>query len=308
MVEIVIPRRITHALGRVPVNTGSGYLFDRPCPISPQPMSLQEARAVSGDFRVALDFLDHPKTVRLKAAVGAEGIFCLMRLWAFAGNYRPRGILTGMNPDDIALAAKWPGDPDEFVCALVTSKFLDRIRNGGYQLHNWKIRQGYLYHKPERRQKAQKAAKAKHAKADNDLRSAQDKSKHAPLPTPTPLPSPSPSPKIQTPPSAPVTTKKKKETDPRIKVFIDYWYQDYGKVFPGEKYVVQGGKDAAAVKRLLGSASLEEARAAATWFLRLESNDWLGQLGKEINLFAMKYNEIRQRMLAEKGRYARPPA
>ena len=82
---------------------------------------------MSGDFRVALDFLDHPKTVRLKAAVGAEGIFCLMRLWAFAGNYRPRGILTGMNPDDIALAAKWPGDPDEFVCALVTSKVLDRI-------------------------------------------------------------------------------------------------------------------------------------------------------------------------------------
>ena len=109
------------------------------------------------------------------------------------------------------------------------------------------------------------------------------------------------------PPSAPLAPKKKKEADPRIKVFIDYWFQDYGKVFPGEKYVVQGGKDAAAVKRLLGTAPLEDIEKAASWFLRLESNDWLGQLGKEISLFVMKYNEIRQRILSEKNQYARPP-
>jgi len=109
------------------------------------------------------------------------------------------------------------------------------------------------------------------------------------------------------PPSALATPKEKKKTDARIKVFIDYWFQDYAKVFPGEKYVVQGGKDAAAVKRLLGSASLDEINKAASWFLRLESNDWLGQLGKEINLFVMKYNEIRQRILSERNQYLRPP-
>ena len=113
--------------------------------------------------------------------------------------------------------------------------------------------------------------------------------------------------KDNTAPSAPISQKTKKKTDPRIKLLIDYWFQDYGRVFPGEKYVVQGGKDAAAVKRLLGTAPLEDMQAAASWFLRLESNDWLGQLGKEISLFVMKYNEIRQRMLAEKGRYERPP-
>jgi len=90
--------------------------------------------------------------------------------------------------------------------------------------------------------------------------------------------------------------KEKKETDPRIKLFIDYWFEDYGKVFPGEKYIVLGGKDASAVKRLLGTVSLEDMQKTASWYLRLESDDWLGKLGKEINLFVMKYNEIRQRM------------
>ena len=107
--------------------------------------------------------------------------------------------------------------------------------------------------------------------------------------------------------SAPLAPKKKKDTDPRIKLFIDYWFQDYGKVFPGEKYVVQGGKDASAVKRLLGTAPLEDMQAAASWFLRFESSDFLGQLAKEISLFVMKYNEIRQRVLSEKNQYARPP-
>jgi len=97
--------------------------------------------------------------------------------------------------------------------------------------------------------------------------------------------------------------KEKKETDPRIKVFIDYWFEDYGKIFPGEKYVVQGSKEAMAVKRLLGSASLEDMKSAASWFLRLKADsdrDFLGNLSKEICLFVMKYNEIRQRMRTPK--------
>lgn len=256
---------------------------------------------MSGDFRVALDFLDHPKTVKLKSLVSAEGVFCLMRLWAFAGNYRPRGILSGMKTQDIAIAAKWTGDSGDFVTALVDSGFLDKLKNGVYRLHNWKLRQGYLYHKPERRERARKGGKARQAKVDNDLRSAKKPNKH------TPSPSPSPSPKIQSAPSAPPAPKKKKETDPQIKHFIDYWFQDYGKVFPGEKYVVQGGKDAIAVKRLLGTASLEDIQETASWYLRMDSGDWLGQQGREIALLAMKYNDIRQRMKKEKGKYERPP-
>lgn len=44
MTELVIPNRITHALGRVPANTGSGFLFGHPCLISPQPMSLEDSK------------------------------------------------------------------------------------------------------------------------------------------------------------------------------------------------------------------------------------------------------------------------
>lgn len=149
---------------------------------------------MADDFRVALDFLDHPKTVRLKSLVGAEGVFCLMRLWAFAGNYRPRGMLSGMKVDDIAIAAKWTEDVDLFVTALIESRFLDKLKNGVYRLHNWKLRQGYLYHKPERRERARKGGKARQAKVDNNLRSAKKKIKYTPSPTPSPAPSPTPSP------------------------------------------------------------------------------------------------------------------
>jgi hypothetical protein len=278
--------------GPAPLYLGNyRYLFGRRCSIWPLLIAIR-LQSMSGDFRVALDFLDHPKTVRLKALVGAEGVFCLMRLWAFAGNYRPRGMLSGMNTQDVEIAAKWAGEKGSFVNALIESKFLDKLKNGVYRLHNWKLRQGYLYHKPERREQARKAGKTKRPKGDNGLPPTQNDNEKSPSPSP----SPSPIPKESSPPSATDSLKKKKKTDPRIKLFIDYWYKDYGNVFPGEKYLVNGGKDAAAVKRLLGSANLGDAQDAASWFLRFKSDDWLGGVAKEITLFVMKYNDIRQRM------------
>lgn len=108
-------------------------------------------------------------------------------------------------------------------------------------------------------------------------------------------------------PSAPLSLKTKKKPDPRMTVFRDYWMEEYRKIFPGEKYLHKGAKDAVATKTLLGSAELKDIQDAASWFLRYDGNDWLGQQPKEINRLSMNYNDIRQRMLAEKGRYNRPP-
>jgi len=190
---------------------------------------------MAGDFRVALDFLDHPKTVRLKSLVGAEGVFCLMRLWAFAGNYRPRGLLTGMNPQDIAIAAKWTENSDLFVTALLDSKFLDKLKNGVYRLHNWKLRQGYLYHKPERQERARKGGKARQAKVDNDLRSAKNTNKHTPSPSPSPTPTPNTDSHARA--SSPHDRLQSWVKSEEGKTWIQEQIKIYGKDLVGHEYV-----------------------------------------------------------------------
>lgn len=153
---------------------------------------------MADDFRVAFDFFDHPKTVQLQSRLGAEAIIALMRLWGFAGRYRPKGVLFGMNPKDIAIASHWTGEPDDFVTVLVDIGFLDKRGNGQFSLHDWKSHNGFLYYKPERQKQAKNAAKSKPINGRNKLRSAESENQQpkteAPSPTPSPSPSPSPYP------------------------------------------------------------------------------------------------------------------
>ena len=59
------------------------------------------------DFRLAVNVLDHPKLLKLRARLGAEAVLGWIRLLGFAAQYRPDGKLTEMSPEDIALAAGW---------------------------------------------------------------------------------------------------------------------------------------------------------------------------------------------------------
>lgn len=151
------------------------------------------------DFRVDTDYRRHPKIVKLESQYGADGVLALLELWAFAGRYRPKGILTKMNPQDIAIAAKWRGgDPTQFVTFLVDVRLLDKRGRGQYSIHDWKEHNGYLFYKPERRKKALTAAKQKHTFNANELRPAKSGIEQpecpAPVPTPVPVPTPSPTP------------------------------------------------------------------------------------------------------------------
>ncbi len=53
------------------------------------------------------------------------------------------------------------------------------------------------------------------------------------------------------PPIIPVANKR--DGDSRVKELIDYHFQAYGQKFPGESYIVVGGRDGAAFKRLLAA-------------------------------------------------------
>jgi hypothetical protein len=76
--------------------------------------------------------------------------------------------------------------------------------------------------------------------------------------------------------------------DPRIKKFIDWFCDEYQRV-RGIKYIVQGGKDAKNVQRLLKSMSLEELqRAVGSMF----ADHW-GKDKADIGLLTSKINTWR---------------
>lgn len=164
------------------------------------------------DIRLATDFFDHPKTMRLQAKHGAEAVLNLQRLWSWAAVNRSKGILRGMDRQSVALAAKCS---IEVVGFLIEIKFIDESPTGKLKLHNWKKHQGYVFHSEERSTQAKKAAKARYA-VDKKIKSTPPHKKqlvdnppetqengtcsehagsNAPSPDPVPSPDPDPDPK-----------------------------------------------------------------------------------------------------------------
>ena len=57
------------------------------------------------DIRLAVGWNRHPKIVKLKRKLGADGVMALVSLLTFCGENRTNGVLSGMDDDDIAIAA-----------------------------------------------------------------------------------------------------------------------------------------------------------------------------------------------------------
>ncbi|WP_333664728.1 hypothetical protein [Desulfobacter postgatei] len=91
------------------------------------------------DFRISVEFFDHPKTVKLERSLGSEGIKHLLILWAWTAKNKPNGFLSNMNEDDIEIAAKWTKETGAFVKALKNLRFIDQSEDG-FSLHNWQRR------------------------------------------------------------------------------------------------------------------------------------------------------------------------
>lgn len=93
--------------------------------------------------------------------------------------------------------------------------------------------------------------------------------------------------------------------DPQVKYFIDLW-TDYFREFHKEKYLVQGGKDGAAVKRLLGIDTIDHLLDTA-WEAWAYPDKFNCKQAVTIAGFSSRYNEIKLelRTLANNGRPAR---
>ncbi len=93
------------------------------------------------------DLDDHPKTRKAALILGINVpsvIGHLHILWHWAVSYAPDGDLTDFTLDDIALAARWDGDPEQFVNALLNCRlgagrvgFLERGEDGRLVIHDW---------------------------------------------------------------------------------------------------------------------------------------------------------------------------
>jgi len=119
------------------------------------------------DIRLATGFWQHPKVKKLEKRLGLKGVRSLQILWCWCAQNRPNGLLTGMDSEDIELAADWHGKAGAFFeqCMGVWIEELD----GVYVLHEWEEHNPWQVANGElaqaaaeaRREKARKAAQAR---------------------------------------------------------------------------------------------------------------------------------------------------
>lgn len=112
------------------------------------------------DIRISLSFRHHRKRKKLFQRLGDKGIRSLIDFWSTVAEQNPTGILTDYSSEDIEIDAGWNGEPGDFIKNIIEIGFLDKINNG-YSLHNWDIRQPWVFKSDERSDKARFSRMAK---------------------------------------------------------------------------------------------------------------------------------------------------
>lgn len=88
----------------------------------------------------------HPKTGRFARALGITkpaAIGHLHCLWWWCLDFAPDGNLSPFEPEEIAEAAMWDGDPADLLAALIAAGFLDQD-GATIGIHNWNTYAGRL--------------------------------------------------------------------------------------------------------------------------------------------------------------------
>ncbi len=113
------------------------------------------------DIRLQVSFRDHPKRTKLERRLGPAGPLAFIDLLLAVAQSKPDGSLRGWSDEDIAIAARWNGKPEEFVSTLAELRFLDRHEDGSYTVHDWTEHNGYAAGAQERSERARAAARAR---------------------------------------------------------------------------------------------------------------------------------------------------
>jgi hypothetical protein len=115
------------------------------------------------DFHLAIGYFEHPKIQKLERRLGEAGVLSHIRLLRFTAQNRPDGSLADMDDEDIALAAGWRGEPNDFVATLAALRLLDGDA-GIYAVHDWHEHNLWASEAPRRKEAARIAAQARWAK------------------------------------------------------------------------------------------------------------------------------------------------
>lgn len=151
---------------------------------------------MSLDLRVSTSFASHYKTEALVEQAGEKAVRCLLRLWSWAAQNRPKGVLTGCSSDAIRSIAMYTASgehPVDWTAVLKRVGFLDGCgtQDDPYRLHDWEFHQPYIFHREKRSRAARRAAAVRWGKR-YETNCDPDASGNAPPPTPSPPPSPTP--------------------------------------------------------------------------------------------------------------------
>lgn len=153
---------------------------------------------MNSDIRLAVTFPTHPKTIMLIERLGLEAVWALIRLWVFASQHRPDGVLRGLSPEAIRIACGYTGRIEEFISVLKepATRFLDADDPvaSALVLHDWKTHNPWAAGAEERSERARKLAQLRWDAERNAGRTtggtaSRSKGRNAPSPIPSsPLP------------------------------------------------------------------------------------------------------------------------
>lgn len=128
------------------------------------------------DIRLDASWLNSPKRKKLQRRLGklAGTAFVDLLLWTSLESSRSAtGSLDGMTNEDIALAAEFDGDADEFVETLCEVGLLEG-RDGNRVIKGWVERQTFLVQQGRRIAKAKKAASVRWGREGGDSETPED--------------------------------------------------------------------------------------------------------------------------------------
>ncbi|KAF0235078.1 MAG: hypothetical protein FD177_237 [Desulfovibrionaceae bacterium] len=216
------------------------------------------------DFRVSVDYFEHHKTKKLVKRLGVEGSFCHLKLLAYAAKHRPEGVFTGMDGEDIEIAAGWKGEDGALASTLCDLSLLEQCEEGVFSIHDWQDHNDWASEADARSDSARLSrlarvnkAAAEDLKADGRSGITKDEYKMYAEGTPyvrrttnrsTPAPAPSP-----TPAPTPPTQEARGGVEEEIAASAPYESQDYavsmdiqqiGEGYPPDKYDPGAAEDA----------------------------------------------------------------
>lgn len=89
-------------------------------------------------IRLSTNFFSHIKTLRLKAAIGNDAFWVPPKLWVYAAEHQPDGILSNFSAEELAMLVGYQGDAQAMLQALLRARFLDEepLRIHGWDEHN----------------------------------------------------------------------------------------------------------------------------------------------------------------------------